>query len=399
MGMEKLTILKGDVSKEAGKKANPKAIKLANAWFEVTLEVEKKLAGKLDTDVRFVSKLYDDVTKNYRKLVDDTADLWRKAESNAVAMAPIVKAKDLQAKFDADRAKLFKNCEGQITKNVNQHINRWLQVRKDRTKYKWSVAYKIGIGVAQIGGGSGAAAAGLVSGGTSWVLTIVGIAKGIVKIAKEIKRMAADVGKAQKQLEGTVKELMASYMTKSKTSVGVREVGKSFVAEFTLIEMKSIKRANKELITYKGKVTPIHEKSAKLGKELHKLLDAQTQLDRKVEKEWATLFAGKKAKKLVVLEKAIDKSCQAVESMINRLTGMNDVLDKHETFTTQMEASIAALKAKKPGWAKQAEKIIWLGSIAATPVIMTIDTDAENLEKLGGLIKKGFEGVKGELGG
>jgi hypothetical protein len=138
--------------------------------------------------------------------------------------------------------------------------------------------------------------------------------------------------------------------------------------------------------------------SAKLGKDLNKLLDAQTQLDRKVIKEVEKQLAKRKAKlkKLGGLQKAIDESRAMVQKLIGQLIDMNKLLESHEAFTVQVEASIVALKAKKPGWATVAEKIVWLSSIVASPTIMTIASDAENLEKLAGLIEKSFEALKDE---
>jgi DNA repair exonuclease SbcCD ATPase subunit len=398
MAQESLTLLKGDISKEARKLVNPKFVEFKQATFTVTFKMDSALADKLDTDARFVSKLYDDITKEYEELVQYFAMKWQHAEDYA-SILPLSKEEKKELIDDLEDA--FEKYRKRVVEKAEDHVDKWLQVRKDRTKYTRSVATNVALGSLSIASGAVSAAAGAVSGGASLVMAIVSIGKGLVKLVREIKRVAADVGKAQTQVEKTVKDLEASYKNSKAWQVGLKEVGKSAVKDFLAYEMASIKRADNEFVTYKGKVAPLHEHTAQLGKDLNELLDKQTELDRKLDKEVEALLAKQKRsiKKLGEFQKSLEESRKAVMELITQIGQMDKVLDDHEAFKADLERSLKALHEEKPEWAGYVEKLVWLVSLGTNPAINAVITHGENFEKITNLLEKGYQAIEKEIEG
>jgi CII-binding regulator of phage lambda lysogenization HflD len=394
---ERLKIIEGDIAREIRRKVRLKYIEIPNLVFRVSYVVETSLAKKLDTDVRFVSKLYGDATDLYEELQFKVARACIETDN----LGSIMPLKDSElSELDERVKKLFKEYRDKITKVIEDHVNRWLQVRKDRTKYKRSVAWNITTGTVGVVSGVGSFAAGTVTGGLSGILAVVSILKGIYKLAKEIKRIAQDLDKAQRQVQKTMSELVKSYLHSKKWKVGIKELGKHSLHAFFVYEMVSIKRLEKEFVTYKGKVAPLHEKSASLGKSLHKVLDAQTDVDREIEKREKQLRQRRRvSKKLLKLKGNLKENRKQVMKLMDDLSGLDKQLTQHEDFTDKVKETLSELNAKKPGWTKPAHWLISLASIGADPSIQAIVSDGESLEKYADLLKSGYEAIRDEIGG
>jgi|GEM_PF-5246759 len=395
-GKERLKVIKGNLGKELRAQVKPKAVVIPDLVFRADYVVETKLAKKLDTDARFVAKLYDDATRLYKELMMKLAKLYVEADG----LASIIPLSDQEKRgIDQKVSKLFDEYQGKITKVIEGHVNQWLQVRKDRTKYKRNVAWNITKGTVGIASGAGSFAAGTVTGGLSGVLAIVSILKGVYKIVKEIKRMAQDLDAAQQQLQKTMASLSDSYLHSKKWKVGSKELGKHAVESFFVYEMASINRADKEFVTFKGKAAPLHKQSAELGKSLHKILDKQSGVDKKIDQQITKKLKKRKfvSKTMPKLQRDLTENRKQVMKLIDDLSQLNSELDKLESFQRNAEQMLLGLKAKKPTWVKKAEKVVSIASLLSNPCILAIANDGESLMKYSELLTKSVGNVAAEI--
>ncbi len=393
MGTEKLTIIKADVKNEVTKAVKPKFIQLGNMTFTATCEVDKSVAKELDTDVRFVAKLYDDATKEYKKLLTEVSVRTQEAE-NLSSVMPLT---DKECKeFDADIDKIFAKYQKSIEKVAMAHFNKWKQANKDRRKYRMKVGCAIVVGSACAIGGTASLVGGAVTGGVSIAASIYSVAQSVVSVARAIQKVTSDIEKVHGQLEKALKELVSAYTKQSKTKVKAKEIGKEFVADFLMIEMSGFNRVDKHLETYKAKLKNIDLECAKLGKELNTLLDQQSKLDKEIEKKLGKMVKDRnyKSKKIDGLFASMEAARKATAKLWKDLETFDAKLKPAEKFRDDSQKAVDALRHKDPVWAKWA---IWIGSLGLSGAVTTIASGGENIIKAVDGIEKGLNAFANEI--
>ena len=393
MGKEKLTIIKADVKNEVAKIVKPKFVELGKMTFVASCEVDSSVAKELDTDARFVAKLYDDATKEYKKLLGEVS-LRVQTADNLGSILPLT---DKECKeFDADINKLFAKYQKSIEAVANNHFNKWKQANKDRKKYRLKVVSTIVIGSACAIGSTASLAAGAVTGGVSIAASIYGIAQSVVSVARAIQKVTSDLEKIHKNLEKATKELVDAYTKQSKAKVKAKEIGKEFLADFLMIETAGFNRVDKHLETYKAKLKNIDRDVAKLGKELNKLLDQQSKLDKEIAKKLGKMAKDRnyKSKKIDGLFGAMEQLRKTTAKLIKDLEAYHVMLKPAEKFRDDTDKAVAALRHKDPTWAKWA---IWIGSLGLSTSVSSIASGGENLVKAAQAIEQGFSALSSEL--
>lgn len=393
MGKETLTIIKADVRNEVVKAVKPKFMKLGNMTFTATCEVDKSAAKELDSDARFVAKLYDDATKEYKKLLTEVS-LRVQTADNLASVLPLTAA-EMKA-YDADVEKIFAKYKKSIETVANNHFKKWKQANKDRTKYRMKVGCAIVLGSASAIASTASIAAGAVTGGASIAASVYGIAQSVVSVGRALAKVTSDIEKVHDQLEKALKELVSAYSTQSKKKVQAKEIGKEFVADFLMVEMSGFNRVDKHLETYKAKLKNIDLEAAKLGKELNKLLDQQAKLDKEMEKKLGKMVKDRnyKSKKIDGLFQSIETARKATGKLIKDLETYDAKLKPAEKFRDDTQRAVDALRHKDPVWAKWA---IWIGSLGLATGVSTIAQGGQNLVAAADGIQKGFNAVSNEF--
>lgn len=363
---EVLTIIKADVSKEINAKVKPKFLKLGKMEFKTTVEVEKKMADELDTDARFVAKLYDDATKKYKELLSACC-LKVQYYNDLSKMIPLTD-KELK-ELNSDLKGLFEKYNKEIEKVVNKHFETWKKTNKARTKYRLKIAGAIVVGSASVVVSSVSLAAGAVTGGVSIAASIYGIAQSVVAIGRAVQKICQDIATVQKNLEKAVKELVSSYEKQSKAKVKAKEIGKEFVSDFLMVEMAGFNRCDKHMETYTAKLKNLELESGKLGKTLNKLLDEQAKMDKEINRKLEKIAKDRnyKSKKLDGLFDSMEKCRKASAKLIKDLEAWHIMLKPAEDFRDGCKKAIEALRHKDPVWAKW---IIWIGSLGLTTGVL-----------------------------
>ncbi|KAE9627368.1 MULTISPECIES: hypothetical protein [Parasedimentitalea] len=394
MGKEKLTIIKADVKNEVAKIVKPKFVELGKMTFVASCEVDSSVAKELDTDARFVAKLYDDATKEYKKLLGEVS-LRVQAADNLGSVMPLT---DKECKeFDADINKIFAKYQKSIEGVANAHFSKWKQANKDRKKYRLKVVSTIVIGSACAIGSTASLAAGAVTGGVSIAASIYGIAQSVVSVARAIQKVTSDLEKVHQNLEKAIKELVSAYTKQSKAKVKAKEIGKEFLADFLMIETSGFNRVDKHLETYKAKLKNLDLEAAKLGKELNKILDQQSKLDKEIDKKLGKMVKDRKykSKKIDGLFESMEQARKATSQLIKDIEDFDARLKPAEKFRDSTQKAVDALRHKDPTWAKWA---IWIGSLGLSGGVSTIAAGGQNLVKAADGIGKGLGALASELG-
>ncbi|MGF1445000.1 MAG: hypothetical protein ACFBRM_02235 [Pikeienuella sp.] len=393
MGTEKLTIIKADVKNEVSKAVNPKFVKLGNMTFVATCEVDKSAAKELDTDARFVAKLYDDATKEYKKLLAEVS-LRYQAADNLGSVLPLTDQECKQ--LDADVGKIFAKYQTSIEAVATSHFNKWKQANKDRRKYRLKVGCAVVLGSACAIGGTASLAAGAVTGGVSIAAGIYAIAQSVVSVARAIQKITSDIVKVHGDLERALKELVSAYETQSKAKVKAKEIGKEFLADFLMIEMAGFNRVDKHLETYKAKLKNIDLDVAKLGKELNKLLDQQSKLDKEIDKKLGKMAKDRKykSKKIDNLFNAMEAARKSTAGLIKDIEAYHVMLKPAEKFRDATQNAVDALRDKDPVWAKW---VIWIGSLGISTGVSAIASGGENLVDAAAAIERGLDALSSEF--
>lgn len=393
MGKETLTIIKASLHNEVQKKAKPKHLKLGKLEFKATVEVDSSAAKELDTDARFVAKLYDDATQKYKECVNKIALLVVRADDLA-GVAPLTKEelKDLDKEINST----FEASRKEIVAVVTKHFDKWKQANKDRKKYRIKVVGAIVVGSGCAIASTASLAAGAVTGGASIAASIYGIAQSVVSVGRAIKKISSDITKVHKDLDKALKELVKNYETKSKASVKAREIGKEFVADFLMIEMAGFNRVDKHLETYKAKLKNLDLESAKLGKDLNKLLDQQSKLDKEIDRKFQKTMKNRnyKSKKLTGMFDSMETCRKSSAKLIQDIEVWHHTLKPAEKFRDDCDKAVAALRHKDPTWAKWA---IWIASLGLSTGVSTIASGGDNLVKAADGLQKGFNALQAEL--
>ncbi|MEW2911516.1 hypothetical protein [Leisingera sp. JC11] len=393
MATEKLTIIKADVKNEVTKKVKPKFVQLGNMNFAATVEVDKSAAKELDTDARFVAKLYDDATKEYKKLVNECS--LRVSQANDLGSVMPLTDKECK-ELDADIQKIFAKYQKSIEQVTNKHFDKWKQANKDRKKYRIKVVGAIVLGSACAIGSTASLAAGAVTGGVSIAASIYGIAQSIVSVARAVQKVTSDIVKIHGELEKALKQLVSAYEKQSRAKVKAKEIGKEFLADFLMIETAGFNRVDKHLETYKAKLKNIDLEIAALGKELNKLLDKQTKLDKEIEKKLGKMAKdrGYKSKKLDGLFAAMEATRKETAKLIKSIEAYHVSIKPAEKFRDNSQKAVDALRHKDPVWAKW---VIWVGSLGLSTTVTSIASGGENLVKAASAIETGFNTLSKEF--
>ncbi|MEM9250191.1 MAG: hypothetical protein AAGB05_16040 [Pseudomonadota bacterium] len=393
MGKETLTIIKADVANEVTRMVKPKFVKLGKMTFTATCEVDSSAAKELDSDARFVAKLYDDATKEYKKLLTEVSLRIQNAD-NLGSVMPLT-AKECK-EFDAEINKLFTKYQASIEKVTTAHFNKWKQANKDRKKYRLKVGCTIVLGTASAIGSTASLAAGAVTGGVSIAASIYGIAQSVVSVARAIQKVTSDIVKVHADLEKALKDLVSSYEKQSKAKVQAKEIGKEFLADFLMIETSGFGRVDKHLETYKAKLKNIDLDVAKLGKELNKLLDQQSKLDKEIDKKLGKMVKDRKykSKKIDGLFASVEETRKATAKLIKDIEAYHVMLKPAEKFLDDTQRAVDALRNKDPKWAKW---VIWVGSLGLASGVSTIASGGENLVKAAEAVDKGLAALTSEL--
>ncbi|WP_420005301.1 hypothetical protein [Arenibacterium sp. LLYu02] len=394
MAKETLTIIKADVKNEVTKTVKPKFVKLGNMSFTATVEVDKDMAKELDTDARFVAKLYDDATAEYKKLLSECC-LRVDAADKLGSVLPLT---DKEVKeLDSDLAKIFAKYEKSIEQVAMKHFAKWKSANKARNKYRFKVISGIVLGTAAVVVSTVSLATGVVTGGVSIAASIYGIAQSILTVARAVQKVTSDLVKVHGELDKALKELVASYEHASKAKVAAKEIGKEFLSDFLMIETAGFNRVQKHLSTYRAKLKNIDAEIAGLGKELNKLLDQQSKLDKDIAKKLEKMAKDRnyKSKKLDGLFAAMETARKACDKLIKDIEAYHVSIKPAEEFEESAIKSLKALKAKDPVWAKW---IIWIASLGVSTAVTNIANGGENLLKAASEIESGFNTLVKEFG-
>ena len=373
MGTTKIPLCTADIRRELKSKVTLKNTALPkDTKFALYLEVSDELAKKIELDAVLAGKIFRDVSKIYKEAVGDLAKLATDIDDSF--LKPPLKSADYPKKEWAKRAPdIFAEAEAKMLVQAKKHIQKWQQVRKDRTKYVVKASAKVTVGtlgVATATLGTVISSAGVATTGGAAIPGLVAAiyvnAKAIVQLGKVINRLRRDVDAAEKDLRNDLETIYKAYMKNCKAAVVSKELGKAAIEQFLATTMPSISSAENGLSDFKGKLDGIDIKLSEMAISLNTILDQQLELQKKIAAKKKTLQQGKyKSKKLPKLEASVDKLAVEVNRLLAEIPEADTKIAKgRKRYNTKYKPMIKALKAKKPGWVDYAQMSMKLGDLA-----------------------------------
>lgn len=373
MGTTRIPLCTADIRRELKSKVKLKNTALPkDTKFNLYLEVSDDLAKKIELDAVLAEKIFTDVSKTYKETVGELAKLATDIDDNF--LKPPLKPADYPKKEWAKRAPdIFAEAEAKMLVQAKKQIQKWQQVRKDRTKYVVKASAKVTVGtlgVATATLGTVVSSAGVATTGGAAIPGLVAAiyvnAKAIVQLGKVINRLRRDVDAAEKDLRNDLLAIYSAYMKNGKAAVVGKELGKAAVEQFVAATLPSISSAENGLSDFKGKLDGIDIKLSEMGIKLNKILDQQLELQKKIDVKKKKLRQGKyKSKKLPKLEGSVDKLAEEVNRLLAEIPEADRKIARgRKRYNTIYKPMVKDLKAKKPGWVDYAQMSMKLGDLA-----------------------------------
>lgn len=361
--MKTIPLCTADIRKAVNSSAKPQRFALPkNMKFVVGLEVDDDLHKKIETDDKLANRIFGHVGKEYKTTVVKIANLTKFADKQMETNDRRKVAKQ----WETAAEQYFAEAESNMFRLAAKEIDSWKKTRKDRTKYKVKSAAKVSVGVLGLATASVGTAVAAVAGGPGVIAAIYGLAKSLVNLAKEINKLRQDMEKAEKNLKKHLEKLTTSYQGATKGKVAVKEMFAAAIAQVTTVNKVSISVCETEYATFHGKRTGIEVKASEAGRKLHKMLDLQEALDKKIfaklEKELK--IQGYSSKKLPKIKNKLDKLTKTTASQITNMEALYKRADGASKRERDYEQALKLLKQKKPGWVKYAEASLKLTDLA-----------------------------------
>lgn len=340
--------------------------------FDMYLEVSDDLYKQIEDDAVLAEKIFKGVSKDFKKAV---ADLAAVAKDIDVEFGKSVKPKGWAEKEWKKRAPdILDTAEASMLAHARDQVAKWQRVRKDRKKYVIKSVAKVtvgslGVATATLGtvvaaGGTAASGGGAIPG---LIAAIYANVKAVVQLAKVVNRLRRDVDAAEKDLQKDLRTLVQAYEKNGSKGVAAKEMGKAAVEQFLATTMSSISSAENGLSDFKGKLDGVDIKVSEMGIKLNRILTEQEKLDREIDRKITKQLAGTgyKSKKLPKLLASNKKLANKVNELLNELPKALDRVEKaRNRYRTSYKPTLAALKAKKPGWVDYAQMSLKLGDLA-----------------------------------
>lgn len=228
----------------------------------------------------------------------------------------------------------------------------WSAKNKEYTKYKVKIFVTIFGAVAALAVSIGIMASSPFTGGASAAVSIIGMWKSTLTIAKEIGSAAMEIEKAQKLLSGymTAVEVVAK---KGKAAAKANEYAAAVVKQILGEAQPNIKGCVSQLSTIIQKLTGVEIKAHDCAKALNGILDAQEKLKTDFLKEVNNRLSKHPSENAPAqislikqrLEAALGQNATKVVAFIEKTENLHSRFKAAEEVTKQLATRVIPLKA------------------------------------------------------
>ena len=348
--------------------------------FRVEATMDAELLDRLEDDVEFqgqVEKLRTKLLASARKRYSDTLTAADKA------------ADKLKDKGEKSLEKIAKRAESEVDEQLDilngiaqiqiaDIVKKWLADRKERKAYvvkcvRKLVTSSIGVVTSSIGVASAVTGnlLGLVAG-------IYGLVKSIAALGKEIYKLAIDIDKAEASLKKTLDKTTQAAAKDSRVKLVAKEMAAAIAEKLFVFKPAGIKACEDDFELYVGKLRGVQVKLSDYSKQLTKMLDTQTQINKIINQKIAKELAGSgyKSKKLPELQKKLvklEKSTADEIAVIEKLYQRMELGKRNEVAYRQVVKEMSSLK---PTWFGKFEKALIAVDIAMAFAGGDMETDS-----------------------
>jgi len=334
-----------------------KALEAPKGWkFTVEVDFDAKVFKAVEKDSIMLKEMNEAAGKVYKQTCDSVKSKYSAFEKLFQGMIDKGAPK---AVFEQNLSGFNKSLEsdrkiGEIgaQQAVEAVWKKYAAKKAEYTKYKVKIFVTIFGAVAALAVSIGLMASAPFTGGASAAISIIGMFKSAVTIAKEIGSAAMEIEKAQKLLSGymTAVEVVAK---KGKVAAKSNEYSAAIFKQFLGEAQPSIKGCQSQLSTIMQKLTGVEIKTHECSKKLNGILDAQEKLRADFMKE-VTAKLGKHPSKdapaqIKQIEARLMMLLKANYTQVTLLMEKTEALHKRfkaaEVDTAKLEARVKPLLA------------------------------------------------------
>jgi len=269
-----------------------KALQAPKGWkFTVEVDFDAKVFKEVEKDSIMLKEMNEAASKVYKQTCDSVKSKYAAFEKLFQGMidkgAPKAVFEQNLSGFNKSLESDRKIGEVGALQAIEGVWKKYAAKKAEYTKYKVKIFVTIFGAVAGLAVSIGIMASAPFTGGASAAVSIIGMFKSAVVLAKEIGSAAMEIEKAQKLLNGymTAVETVAK---KGKVAAKSNEYGAAIFRQFLGEAQPNIKGCDSQLKTIVQKLTGVEIKAHECSKKLNGILDAQEKLRSEFMKEVTT---------------------------------------------------------------------------------------------------------------
>jgi len=334
-----------------------KMLEAPKGWkFTVEVDFDAKILKAVEKDAIMLHEMNDAAEKVYTQTCNSIKGKYNAFEKLFQGMvdkgAPKAAIEQNIAGFNKSLAEDRKIGEIGGSQAVENVWKKFAAKNKEYNKYKIKIGVTIFGAIAGLAVSIGMMAAAPFTGGASAAISIVGMWKSAVTLAKEIGSAAMEIEKSQALLK-TYMSAVEKIAQKGKAAAKANEYTAAFVKQFLGEAQPNIKGCGSQLDTITQKLTGVEVKAHECSKTLNGILDQQEKLRADFMKDATSRLSKHPSKEapaqLKLIESRLDTylagNYNKVMDFIQKTTDLYQRFKAAEVETKKLEERVKPLLA------------------------------------------------------
>lgn len=362
---KKIVLCDFDLYDQVTKAANVSSITLPKEMkLGAYLDVDDALYEKINDDDTLAAEIFDDVSKIFKATVPKLAQecktlngqCRKTSKRDKQGIAKITQALERRVKT------VLEEAGREMSECGKAQIEKLNKKQGDKNRYTIKTGVNLTMGSIGITVGLIGLSAAPFTMGMSLALSIWGFWKGAKGMWDQINSLRVDIDNARDTLNLKLQELVNAYKDRSANMTGASETAQSVVQWLLGTSGTTISKCDDDLKAYRSKIADLDRKVRQAGKDLHKTIDEQSDLQKKIDSlEDECKKQGVESEELTEAKRKLDDLARSTKETIEDLVNLNKQLKRNDEAADGYAKVLEALQAGKPAWAVVAEKLIKYG--------------------------------------
>ena len=331
----------------------------AKLMVELELTMESEGFEKITKNPVWMAKVADLAKKHADDLIKDAAKVID-AEAKKGKLTP----KMVEGLIDVEERVFDK----ELCVAVDAMLQKYVNDKKEYTKYKIKIAAKIVLGGAVIVASAVTSAASL---GAASPVAVIAMTRSCVALAQTVLKAAAEAEHVERLLrvDKTVLEKVFKA-NEGAASKNVKETALNFVSGLLSIDTPAASNFADHVALYRNKITGLSKAAIELGKGVNKMMDAAEAFGKKVDA--IKKDKGDEDPKVKKAMAELDKQEKELDKVLTNIVSLNERVNKQEELCQEYEKAAAAIKKGVSKWTEISK---YLAGFAINPVGIAHDVD------------------------